>query len=150
MRKALIVSILGAVMIGSGGAAAAPAPVFISPHRCPVNAGGASQDPFYDVRAIQGRQVDRGRSTALVVSGRYRATEPSGQWTLHVVRYRANSQMLDLELRRAPGPIIRNPPCVNFTGSFTNGNPKDVLITDRNGRRITVPVHQASGPSPRK
>jgi hypothetical protein len=94
--------------------------------------------------------MDRGRAHALVVSGRYRANENSGTWALHTVRYRSVSRMLDLELRRASGPRLRNPPCVNFSGSFTNGNPADVRIRDPKGRSITVHVHEAAGPQPRR
>jgi hypothetical protein len=145
MRRALIASILGVMLLGSDGAAAR---VYISPKHCPAGTG-ATHDPFYDVTATQGRLTNRGRSTALQVRGRYRATENSGTWELNTVRYRSHSRMLDLELRRSPGPRLRNPPCVNFSGSFTNGNPLDVRITDSKGRRITLDVHRPSGASPR-
>jgi len=146
MRSALIVPTLGFVLLGSGGAA--PPPTIISPQHCPAGTG-ATHDPFYNVTAIQGRLTNRGRSTALAVEGRYRATENSGTWELHTLRYRSNSRMLDLELRRSPGPRLRNPPCVNFSGTFTNGNPLDVSIVDSKGRRITVDVHKPTGAQPR-
>ena len=146
MRRALIVSTLGVVLLGSGGGAAPR--VMISPRHCPGGTG-ATHDPFYDVTAIQERLTNRGSSTALQVKGRYRATEDSGTWALHTVRYRSNSRMLDLELRRTHGPRLRGNPCVNFSGSFTNGNPLDVRIADSKGRAITVDVHRPSGPQPR-
>jgi hypothetical protein len=138
---------LGVVVLGSLGAAPAPR-VLISPQHCP-RGSGASHDPFYDVTAITDRLTDRGRSTVLHVRGRYRTDDNSGTWTLHPLRYRSHSRMLDLELRRTPGPRLRNPPCVNFSGTFTSGNPLDVLITDVRGRRITVDVHRPVGPQPR-
>ncbi len=146
MRRALIVSTLGVALLGSGGASAAR--VYVSPRHCPAGTG-ATHDPFYDVTATQERLTNRGQAKALEVRGRYRAAENSGTWELHTVRYRSNSRMLDLELRRAPGPRLRNPPCASFSGSFTNGNPLDVRIADTKGRAITVDVHRPTGPSPR-
>lgn len=146
MRRALILSTFGAFLLGSTGTAAPP--VLISPQHCPRGAG-ASQDPFYDVSAVRDRLVRRGTGKALVVSGRYRAAENSGTWSLHTVRYRSQARRLDLELRRNAGPRLRNPPCVSFTGSFANGDPSTVTIRDAQGRLITVDVHRPAGAAPR-
>jgi hypothetical protein len=146
MHRALIVATFGVVLLGSGGAAAPP--MFISPQHCPRGTG-ASQDPFYDVTAIQDRLVARGTAKALVVKGRYRAAENRGTWVLHPVRYRSQTRQLELKLSRNAGPRLRNPPCVNFSGSFTSGNPQEITIVDAKGRRITVDVRRPAGRSPR-
>jgi hypothetical protein len=134
MRQAIL-AIGGAVLLGSSAAAA---PVFISPVHCPRGTG-ATHDPFYDVTAIQDMMPGPGAPKPLRVRGQYRIGVTTGRLVLHEADYGKHSHLLRLDLRRVPGPRIRNR-CMSFSGSFQRQAVRDVSIMDSRGRSIRVRV----------